>query len=101
MEAQEQLLITQDKLNPPLAEEEKPSFKESLENLFPEQQYQEKSIQKAKEVLETLADEFTAEHLKDVVTEIQYLAESWLDDFERKIFDGKTLKELLHEKGPS
>jgi len=72
---------------------------QTLNEIFPEQQYQEKSIQKAKEVLGTLADSITQEQLKDVVCEMQYLADSWLDDFERNVFEGMTLSELLHEKG--
>ena len=76
-----------------------PTLRQSLDELFPEQQYDEKNIQKAKEILGETALEFTPEQLKDTVTEIQYLCESWLDDFERQIFDGITLQELLHAKG--
>lgn len=72
---------------------------QSLDVLFPEQQYEEKRIQKAKEVLGKLANEFSSEQLNDVVTEMQYLADSWLDDFERQLFEGATLREFLHEKG--
>ena len=46
-----------------------------------------------------VANELTADQLKGVITEIQYLVDSWLDDYERNVFDGLTLKELLHEKG--
>lgn len=74
-------------------------FKKSLDSLFPEQQYDEKNIQKAKEILGKIAENMNAEQLKDAVIEIQFLAESWLDDFERSIFKGLTLQELLHEKG--
>lgn len=71
----------------------------SLDELFPEQQYDERNVQKAKEILGPLADQFTTDELKDVVSEVQYLVASWLDDFERDIFGGLTLKEVLHEKG--
>lgn len=76
-----------------------PTIRQSLNEMFPEQQYDEKAIQKAKEILGETAKEFTQEQLQDAVTEIQYLCESWLDDFERQVFQGKTLNELLHEKG--
>lgn len=75
------------------------SITESLNNLFPEQQYTDKDIQKSKEALGKLTSEFTTDQLKDVITEVKFLAETWLDDFEREIFKGRTLKELLHEKG--
>lgn len=76
-----------------------PSIKESLDTLFPEQQHEEKQIKKAKEILGTLSEEFTEVQLRDAITEIQFLTEYWLDDFERQIFHGVTLQELLHEKG--
>lgn len=111
--AGQQLLITEEQIITPLVEifkevtptkpirtqEVSQSVTQSLNVLFPEQQYDEKNIQKAKEILGDLAYEFTNAQLKDVVSEIQFLTESWLDDFERTIFKGLTLKELLHEKG--
>lgn len=75
------------------------SLKKSLDDFFPEQQYEEKIIQEAKKILGPIVNEFTSEQLKDSVTEIMFLVETWLDDFERESFDGLTLKELLHEKG--
>ena len=42
--------------------------------------------------------EFTTEEIRDIVTEMQYLIAISLDNFERGIFEGVTLKELLHEK---
>lgn len=76
-----------------------PSIARTLDEMFPEQVRGEKTIKQAREVLGTLADNFTSDQLKDVVTEIQFLTGTWLDDFERRIFQGVTLKELLHEKG--
>ena len=76
-----------------------PSIKKSLQDLFPEQEYEEKQIKKAKEILGAVSDQFTPEHLKNVVSEVQYLTESLLDEFERGVFKGQTLQELLHEKG--
>lgn len=75
------------------------NLKQSLDSLFPEQQYADKAIQKAKEILGEVAKTFTEEQLRDIVSEVQFLTTTWLDDFERGVFDGKTLNELLHEKG--
>ncbi len=72
---------------------------QSLEEMFPEQKYEDKDVQKAKQILEEVANQFSPEELKVAVTEIQYLVSTWVDDFEREIFEGKTLRELLHEKG--
>ncbi len=74
------------------------TLKKSLDILFPEQQYKDKDLQKAKETLGESAPT-TEAALKDILTEVQFLASAWLDDFERELFDGLTLQELLHEKG--
>ena len=111
----DKIQITEDKFISPLAnildnitpkpigafpnENSSKSIGESLNALFPEQQREEKTIQKAKNILGDLTKEFTHDQLRDVISEIQYLTDSWLDDFERKIFKGLTLNELLHEKG--
>lgn len=75
------------------------SISESLDVMFPEQKRQDREIAKTKEILGKLADLFTTSQLKEIVTDIDFLVESWLDEFERKKFGGKILKELLHEKG--
>lgn len=80
------------------SQQTKTSIISSLNELFPEQLYEEKSVQKTKEILGLLVQKFSQEQLKDLTVEIQYLATSWLDDFEREIFNGLTLKELLHER---
>ena len=109
----QQTLITEEQIVTPLVnilekttpkpslekENETSSIKESLDNLFPEQQYEEKDIQKAKDILGLVANNFSPEELKVAVTEIKFLADTWLDDFERETFEGKTLNELLHDKG--
>jgi len=71
----------------------------ALNSIFYEQEHTDKQIKKAKEVLGKTADALTKEQLSDIVAEIQYLAECWLDEYERNIFSGLTLRELLHEKG--
>lgn len=76
-----------------------PSITQSLDQLFPEQQYDEKRIKKAKAVLGPLAKELSAEELSESLSEMQFLVNSWIDEFERSIFEGKTLNELLNEKG--
>lgn len=85
---------------PPIRNNPKP-LEESLGALFPEQEYSDKDFQKTKEILGPLAKDLTTAELRDVIAETQYLISSWLDDFERDIFNGLTLNELLHEKGGS
>lgn len=76
-----------------------PSLEESLDQLFPEQQYEERNLQRAKQILGNTVNKLTQEELKVAMIEIKFLAETWVDDFEREIFDGLTLSELLHENG--
>lgn len=75
------------------------STAKTIQELFPEQEYEEKNIQRAKEVLGELSKQFSKTEMRDLVAQVEYLAESWLDEFERDIFSGKTLNELLHERG--
>lgn len=75
------------------------SVMDTLNELFPEQEHYSKDLIMVKQALGTLAWELTFEQLQNLMPEVQYLCESWLDDFERTVFKGKTLKELLHEKG--
>lgn len=58
----------------------------------------DKDIEKAKKTLGQLVSNFTEEELKTIVTEMRFLVESWLDDFEKSTFNGKTLRQLLYEK---
>jgi len=74
------------------------SLKNSLDELFPEQQTEEKNIKKSKEILGSISDDLTTEQIRDISTEMIFLVENSLDAFERGIFEGLTLKELLHEK---
>lgn len=74
---------------------------QTLDNLFPEQERENKSIRNAKEVLSTTSSQFNDQQIKDLIVEVQFLTESWLDDFERSIFKGLTLLELFHNKGAS
>lgn len=74
------------------------SVEQKLKEIFPEQQCEEKNIKRAKDILGEIGEEFNLEELRDITSEIQYLVSSWLDDFEREIFNGLTLRELLHEK---
>jgi len=89
-----------DQVGPTSASKEvSPSVKESLDGMFPEQEYIDKKVQRAKAILGDLVKDFSEAELRDVVTEIQFLVDSWLDDYEREVFDGLTLRELLHERG--
>ena len=69
----------------------------NLDTIFPEQEISDKNVKILKNTLGILADNYSPEELHLLATKIEFLVESWLDEYERNIFNGKTLKELLHE----
>ncbi|MDP3974054.1 MAG: hypothetical protein Q8P92_04445 [Candidatus Daviesbacteria bacterium] len=68
---------------------------DQLNELFNQQDKQQKDVQEAREILGESARDLTDSQVYDLTNEIQYLVDSWLEEFERKTFDGKTLNELL------
>ncbi len=75
------------------------NINETLDVMFPDQKRQDKDLAKVKEALGELFKEFTVAELKAITTDIDFLVTTWLDDFERSIFDNQTLAEALHERG--
>lgn len=55
-----------------------------------------KKAKKTQEILGNTAIKSQESDLRDAVVEIRFLALSWLDDFEKKLFGGKTVDELLN-----
>lgn len=68
----------------------------TLATIFPTNQEENKII-KARGILGELSRDFTDEQLGYLVTDFEYLVDTWLDLFERKMFEGKTLRELTGE----
>src|ERR1035437_922197 len=56
---------------------------------------EENKLQKARRVLGEISLEVTDEQLEVFITGIQFLLDGWLDNFERKMFDGLTLNQIL------
>ena len=68
---------------------------ENLNRLFTDQDKEQRTVREAREILGDPAEKLTDEQIYNLVTNAQYLVDSWLEEFERKIFGGKTLSELL------
>jgi hypothetical protein len=77
---------------------EKSEFTTLIENTNCYSHSSEADLEVARNELGSLAEELSDQELQETVAEIHYLAESWLDDFERNIFAGKTLREFLESK---
>lgn len=68
---------------------------EQLNQLFTEQDQQEKTVQEARDILGESAKDLSDSEVYNMVNEVQFLVDTWIEEFERKTFDGKTLNELL------
>jgi len=56
---------------------------------------EQKDIDEAREILGDSVKDFSDDDLKDKLVEMLFLIESWLDEYERKVFKGKTINEML------
>lgn len=68
---------------------------DQINQLFNEQDKQQKEVQEAREILGESAKDLTDSQVYDLISEVQYLVDSWLEEYERSVFDGKTLDETL------
>lgn len=50
------------------------------------------------EILKSLDSSLSSEEMKVIITEIKFLTGCWIDEYEKNIFNGLTLRELLIEK---
>lgn len=68
-----------------------------LNQQFQAQNSQLKLVQEARDILGQDASSLTDSQVEDLVHEVQYLVDTWLEEYEKKIFEGKTLKELIQK----
>ena len=68
---------------------------DQLNQFFSEQDKQRKTIDEARQILGESAQSLSDEQVYDLVNEVQFLVDTWIEEYERKIFDGKTLDELI------
>lgn len=68
---------------------------EGINQLFNEQNQQQSTVREARDILGESAKDLTDSEVYDLVNEVQHLVDTWLEEFERNSFDGKTLNELI------
>ncbi len=68
---------------------------DQINSHFNEQNHQQKTIEEARDILGEQAQQLTDEQIYDLVNEVQYLVDTWIEEYEKKTFEGKTLKELV------
>ena len=64
--------------------------------IFPESPEETKN-QKARAILGEIAQYLSEQELAIYLTQFQYLLDSWLDIYEKEIFNGITLQQMLRE----
>ncbi|GEM_PF-2579093 len=68
---------------------------EKLNEIFEDQNSQQKRVLEAREILGDSAKDLTDDQVFELVSNVQFLADIWEEEFEKEIFGGKTLNELL------
>lgn len=74
---------------------EKQGTYDKLNTLFENQNSQERRVQEAREILGDSAKDLTDDQVFELVSNVQFLADIWEEEFEKEIFGGKTINELL------
>lgn len=72
------------------------SIESALENIFSIDQTESK-LAKARKILGEVATTLSDSQLQTHLTEFEFLLDCWMDEFERQIFDNRTLREVLRE----
>lgn len=73
------------------------SLESSINAIFPTN-IEESKLSVTKRKLGETVKSLTDEQIECMVTDFQYLIDTWLDEFETDVFEGMTLKKLLGEK---
>lgn len=63
---------------------------------FVSQSNKESQVEKSRRILGEVASDLSDNDLQIFITEIQYLINSWFDQFEQEIFKGQTLRQILN-----
>jgi len=75
--------------------------KQEIENvvlsLLPDH-FEDNKIQRVRSILGNKASQISDEEIEVSLVQFEFLVNSWLDEFERKIFGEKTLQEILRTK---
>ena len=72
------------------------SIEAAINNIFPLVSEENKTLRMRK-ALGNTAQSLSNEQIERVTTQFQFLIESWMDEFEKEVFSGLTLKEVLNE----
>ena len=78
-----------------------PHPQSTLENafkaIFPQNSEQENNVIRTRRILGKTAQTLSDAQIETIVSEFQFLTNAWLDEFEKEIFSGLTLKEVINQ----
>ncbi len=63
---------------------------------FVSQANKESQLEKSRRILGEVASDIPDDDLQIFLTEIQYLINSWFDHYEKQVFNGQTLRQILN-----
>lgn len=72
------------------------SIEAAVNNIFPLSSEENKTLRMRK-ALRNTAQSLSNEQIETITTQFQFLIDSWMDEFEKEVFSGLTLKEVLNE----
>lgn len=64
-----------------------------LNQMFPEQAHENRTVLDVRKIL---GENYSFEDTKALIAAFEYIIDNWLEEYERKIFDNKTVKEIIH-----
>lgn len=67
-----------------------------LGRIFPVRE-EESRIQMSRRIMGDIVKDLSDEELDAYLTEFQFLVNTWIDSFEKQVFEGRRLEELLKE----
>jgi hypothetical protein len=73
--------------------EQKKNPEQLFNNFFLEASEQTKTV-KARQIIGKNSNDITDEELESFTAKLDYLTNSWLDSYEKQLFNGKTIREL-------
>jgi len=72
------------------------SIETAINNIFPLAS-EENKTSRMRRVLGNTAQSLSNEQIETITTQFQFLIDSWMDEFEKEVFSGLTLKDVLNE----
>lgn len=73
------------------------TLERALSTLIPNKTEEDK-VNRMRKHLGDMSKLFSDAQVETIMTEFQFLIDSWLDEYEKDVFSGMTLKEVLNEK---